>query len=148
MTKYKNTYKGVNSRLDEIQAAMLSVKLKYLNNEINRRREITSRYLDEINNSLIVLPENTELGEHVWHLFVVQCDNRDALQTHMNALGVATLIHYPLPPHKQKAYHEWNENKLPITELLHDRVLSIPVDPTMTDSDISKVIVSINQFKN
>lgn len=144
--KYKNIYQGVNSRLDEIQAAMLNVKLKYLNNEINQRRYITSRYLNEINNLRINLPILTIANTHVWHLFVVQCEKRELLQKHLQENDVQSLIHYPLPPHKQAAYKEWNGLAFPITEVIHKQVLSLPVYPTMSDSEIGSVIAAVNTF--
>lgn len=144
--RYENVYQGVNSRLDEIQAAMLSVKLKYLENEIKIRRHITNRYLTEINNPEIVLPKVTDKESHVWHLFVIQCENRDKLQKHLSNVGIQSLIHYPIPPHKQLAYKEFSYLNLPITERLHMQVLSLPVDPTISESHISDIIKSINDF--
>jgi len=144
--KYKNIYKGINSRLDEIQAAMLSVKLPYLDKETEQRRYIAQRYLNEIKNGNILLPTSTTELSHVWHLFVIQSEYRNALQKHLQKQGVNTLIHYPIPAHKQQAYQEYCELKLPVTEKLHEQVLSLPVDPTMSDSDISSVINAINEF--
>lgn len=144
--KYENIYQGINSRLDEIQAAMLSIKLPHLEIEIKQRRYITNRYLNEINNPEIILPKVGEVDSHVWHLFVVQCANRDALQKHLQEQGVQSLIHYPVPPHKQQAYKKWNHLVLPLTEKIHQQVLSLPVDPTMNESDISRVISVINEF--
>ena len=144
--KYENIYQGVNSRLDEIQAAMLSVKLPYLDKEMKQRRHIADRYLNEINNDLITLPSAGKINSHVWHLFVVQCANRDMLQKHLKEQGIQSLIHYPVPPHKQQAYKEWNHLNLPITEKIHQQVLSLPVDPTMNEADITVVVNAINQF--
>ena len=144
--KYENIYQGVNSRLDEIQAAMLSVKLKHLNVEINQRRYITNRYLNEINNPRIELPRLDNENSHVWHLFVVRCAYRDTLQKHLQENGVQSLVHYPLPPHKQQAYKEWNDMSLSHTEKLHQQVMSLPVDPTMKDEDIEFVIEVVNSF--
>jgi len=145
--KYKNIYQGVNSRLDEIQAAMLSVKLNYLDDEIKRRRYITQRYLTEINNPLIKLPKIEIATTHVWHLFVVQCEQRDDFQQYLQTNGVQSLIHYPLPPHKQQAYKEWNDLEFTLTENMHQQVLSLPVDPTMTANNVNKVIAVVNGFK-
>lgn len=144
--KYENLYSGLNSRLDEIQAAMLRVKLPYLDEETIRRQEIAKRYLNGITNSVIQLPNVMEETGHVWHLFVVQCVERDALQSWLQEHGVQTLIHYPIPPHKQKAYSEWNNLSLPLTERIHQQVLSLPMDPTMSDEAIEKVIAAVNGF--
>ncbi|MEI8602890.1 DegT/DnrJ/EryC1/StrS family aminotransferase [Shewanella sp. PP-Sp27a-2] len=145
--KYENIYQGVNSRLDEIQAAMLSVKLAYLDSETKARRYITTRYLNEINNHLVELPKRDEFKTHVWHLFVVRCNNREALQQHLLYQGIQSLIHYPIPPHKQMAYKEFNNLNLVKTEELHRTVLSLAVDPTMTDADVTDVINAVNNFK-
>lgn len=144
--KYENIYQGVNSRLDEIQAAMLSVKLVHLDAETKVRRHITKRYLNEINNPAVILPIAAGGNTHVWHLFVVQCANRDALQKHLQEQGVQSLIHYPLPPHKQQAYKQWNHLDLPKTERIHRQVLSIPVDPTMDDLAVTRVVNAVNSY--
>lgn len=149
--KYKNIYQGVNSRLDEIQAAMLSVKLKYLEEDIQRRREIGELYMRRIDNESIRLPLDKDvsalsLESHVWHLFVVRSDNRDALQKHLAQAGIQTLIHYPIPPHKQEAYKEWNELSFPVTEEIHSQVLSLPIGPTMSITDAEAVISACNSF--
>ncbi|WP_283597171.1 DegT/DnrJ/EryC1/StrS family aminotransferase [Photobacterium phosphoreum] len=144
--KYENLYKGVNSRLDEIQAAMLSVKLDYLDNETKLRRHVANRYLSEINNSLITLPCYKVEENHVWHLFVIRCNQREKLQNHLDNQGIQTLIHYPLPPYKQKAYSEWSDLSLPITENIHETVLSLPISPLLSDEDISFIIKSVNGF--
>ncbi len=146
--KYENIYQGVNSRLDEIQAAMLSIKLRYLEAELKQRRHITNRYLNEIKNPSITLPSVGEVDTHVWYLFVVRCANRDALQTHLQEQGVQSLIHYPLPPHKQQAYNKWNHLNLPITEKIHQKVLSVPVDPTMIEENVEIVICALNSYIN
>ncbi|MFB2679533.1 DegT/DnrJ/EryC1/StrS family aminotransferase [Shewanella mangrovisoli] len=144
--KYENLYQGVNSRLDEIQAAMLRVKLQYLEAETLRRQNIAKTYRDEINNLLITLPCVNEELAHVWHLFVVRCENREALQQHLSDKGIQTLIHYPIPPHKQQAYGHYVDLQLPLTELIHQQVLSIPLDPTMNAENIAKVIEAMNEF--
>ncbi|WP_323887374.1 DegT/DnrJ/EryC1/StrS family aminotransferase [Aeromonas veronii] len=144
--KYENLYQGVNSRLDEIQAAMLRVKLRYLEIETARRQQISQTYRYHINNPLITLPQVNEELAHVWHLFVVRCDNREALQQYLATKGVQTLIHYPIPPHKQQAYANYSQLKLPLTELIHSQVLSIPLDPTMSDEVIKQVIIAMNEF--
>nr|WP_243887848.1 DegT/DnrJ/EryC1/StrS family aminotransferase [Shewanella algae] len=144
--KYENFYQGVNSRLDEIQAAMLRVKLKYLPKETNRRQEIAKQYLGGITNPHVILPVVAEELAHVWHLFVVRCSERKKLQQHLSAHGIQTLIHYPIPPHKQAAYSYWNEKSLPLTEKIHSEVLSLPIDPTMNQQAIDKVITALNCF--
>ncbi|MCU8104642.1 DegT/DnrJ/EryC1/StrS family aminotransferase [Shewanella sp. SM101] len=144
--KYENLYQGVNSRLDEIQAAMLRVKLHHLEAETARRQHIAQTYRANIINPLIVLPVVAEELAHVWHLFVVRCENREALQQHLTDNGVQTLIHYPIPPHKQQAYQQYAEMHLPLTEQIHQQVLSIPLDPTMSDAAVKQVIAAMNEF--
>ena len=148
--KYKNLVPGVNSRLDEIQAAMLDVKLKYLDQETHHRRHIASLYLNGIKNPLIQLPLNginaESYEQHVWHLFVIRTNQREALQKHLNKQGIQTLIHYPIPPHKQQAYKEWNNLNFPLTELIHEQVLSLPICPTQKLEDTLKVIELCNAF--
>ncbi len=152
--KYKNLFQGTNSRLDEIQAAMLSVKLKHLDAETQRRREIAVAYCAGIKNSKIILPKiqyqavNVEQSySHVWHLFVIRTQHREALQKYLNEQGVQTLIHYPIPPHQQQAYKEWNSQRYPLTDAMHKQVLSIPISPIITDSEVQNIIVIINNFK-
>lgn len=144
--KYENIYQGVNSRLDEIQAAILSVKLKHLDAQTNLRREVANAYMQNIKNDYIRLPEVSEKETHVWHLFVIRTAHREALQAHLARNKVQTLIHYPVPPHKQKAYSEWNSLSYPVTEQIHDEVLSIPLGPTMTQEDVDAVINACNSF--
>ena len=145
--KYENLYLGVNSRLDEIQAAMLRVKLKYLDEETLRRQEIARRYKTEINNSFIVLPKVENEEEHVWHLFVVRCSIRGGLQKKLAEDGIQTAIHYPIPPHKQKAYEKYNSKELPLTEVIHNEILSLPIAPTMSDEEVGLVIEAMNRFQ-
>ncbi|HIC8603603.1 DegT/DnrJ/EryC1/StrS family aminotransferase [Citrobacter freundii] len=144
--KYLNLYKGVNSRLDEIQAAMLRVKLKMLNHDIHIRQRIAQRYLSEIKNPLLELPYVEYMDNHVWHLFVLKTANREKLQIWLKQHGIQSLIHYPIPPHKQHAFKEIVGLSLPLTEELHTQVLSIPMDPTMVEDDISLVINALNGF--
>ena len=145
--KYVNIYQGLNSRLDEIQAAVLDVKLKYIDEENQVRRDIAKRFINEISNSKIILPENPQNEtEHVWHLFVIRTENRETLQAYLTENGVQTLIHYPIPPHKQQAYKEWNDLSFPISEQIHNEVLSLPVSPVMGEDEISKVIELLNKF--
>ncbi|MCU1792657.1 DegT/DnrJ/EryC1/StrS family aminotransferase [Pectobacterium polaris] len=147
--KYENLYQGVNSRLDELQAALLAVKLKYLDETNRRRQEIAKAYCSGIVNELISLPYLPEhTSEHVWHLFVIQCDNRDKLQKFLSEKGIQTLIHYPTPPHLQHAYLELGliEGSLPITESIHKKVLSLPMGPTLSDTEVQEVITALNEY--
>lgn len=143
--KYINEYQGFNSRLDEIQAAFLSVKLKYLDTENQRRREIAQFYLDHIRNEKIILPKAAGLS-HIWHLFVIRTKERDSLQSYLAGKGIQTLIHYPVPPHKQKAYRHWNERSFPVTEQIHREALSLPVSPVMTEEEVKLVVEAVNNF--
>ncbi|KAF1021683.1 MAG: dTDP-3-amino-3,6-dideoxy-alpha-D-galactopyranose transaminase [Acinetobacter bereziniae] len=149
--KYKNLVPGVNSRLDEIQAAMLNVKLKFLDTETQHRRKIANLYLTKINSPLIELPLNhinaEEYQQHVWHLFVIRTEHREALQKYLVENGVQTLIHYPIPPHEQQAYKEWNHLSYPISEQIHAEVMSLPIGPTLSLDDANKVIQICNSFK-
>jgi len=144
--KYENIYKGVNSRLDEIQAAILRVKLKYLDEEIERRRKIARFYLKNIKNDNVILPKVREDSNHVWHLFVIRTEKRDKLQKYLLDKGIHTLIHYPIPPHKQIAYKEWNDRSYPITEKISKEVLSLPISGVLTLEEAEKVIEAINEF--
>lgn len=143
--KYENLYKGLNSRLDEIQAAFLKIKLKHLEADNARRKEIATMYLEGINNTQIVLPKCKT--DSVWHLFVVRCANREKLQAHLMDNGIQTLIHYPIPPHKQEAYKELNHLHFPITEQIHREVLSLPISPVMQDDEVKYVVNAVNAFK-
>lgn len=145
--KYKNKYKGMNSRLDEIQAAMLRVKLKHLDRDTKVRQTVAKQYLEEINNPLIELPEVTNVEGHVWHLFVIKTNHREELQKYLSDNGVQTLIHYPIPPHKQLAYGDWKDFNLPVAEKIHETILSLPIGPTISAADILLVIDSVNSFK-
>lgn len=145
--KYINIYQGLNSRLDEIQAAVLDVKLKYIDDENSQRRKIAKRFILEINNEKIVLPENPENeNEHVWHVFVIRSSERASLQEYLTNNDVQTLIHYPIPPHKQKAYKEWNGLSFPITEKIHEEVLSLPISSILGDEDVDQIISILNQY--
>ena len=145
--KYVSDYKGRNSRIDELQAAFLQVKLKYLNSDNARRQQIGRRYEQEISNPLIWLPRPMGDGENVYHLFPVFSAERDALQQYLVEHGVETLVHYPVPPHRQKCYSEWNNLSLPITEQLSREELSLPMSPVLTDEEVSEVIRLVNEFK-
>lgn len=153
--KYQNEYQGLNSRLDEMQAAFLDVKLKYLDAENQRRRELAQYYCDNIKQSEIILPNrnNSSLFKpnlslsHVWHLFVIRSPYRDDLQKYLKEKGIQTIIHYPIPPHKQQAYKEWNDLRLPVTEQIHKEELSLPISPVAIIEEIRIVIDIINNFK-
>lgn len=149
--KYVNDYQGLNSRLDEIQAVVLRVKLKYLDRDNQRRRDVAQYYSERIVNPDLVLPLQGQgesigsLKSHVWHLFVMRTKNRDSLLHFLNENGVQTLIHYPIPPHKQKAYSLYNNYSFPITEQIHREVLSLPIGPTISPTDIEKVVFLLNE---
>lgn len=145
--KYENLYKGLNSRLDEIQAAILSIKLKYIDTENEKRREIASFYLKNISNSSVILPRYEATENHVWHLFVIRTPNRERLQKYLLDNGVQTMVHYPIPPHKQKAYAEWNDLTYEISEKIHDEVLSLPISPVMTLEQAKRVVEVINNYE-
>ena len=145
--KYENIYQGVNSRLDEMQAALLRVKLKHLDAETQHRREISKLYREQITNSHVCLPETEDENSHVWHLFVLRSQYRDQLQEHLINSGVQTLIHYPIPPHQQKAYEDWKALQLPTTQKIHNEVLSIPISPAMSIKDAREVCDAINNFQ-
>lgn len=145
--KYVNIYKGLNSRLDELQAAVLDVKLKYISHENDTRREVAKRFISEINNPKITLPENpADEKEHVWHVFVIRTEKRDELQAHLTEKGIHTIIHYPIPPHKQEAYKEYNNLSFPITEKMHEEVLSLPISSVLEEEEIQAIIKAVNEF--
>jgi dTDP-4-amino-4,6-dideoxygalactose transaminase len=146
--KYVFKYQGLNSRMDEVQAAFLSVKLKYLDVENEIRRKIADYYAENIKNDRILLPLQEVNGEsHTHHLFVVRTKQRDDLQAYLSASGVQTLIHYPIPPHKQECYKEWNSLLLPVTEQIHREVLSLPVSPVMTIDEVKYIVDTIQEWK-
>ena len=144
--KYVNSVKGLNSRLDEMQAAILSCKLTRLNLDNQVRQKIANRYLREIQNPWIKLPSPGASGEHVWHIFALRSEKRHALQEHLKKWGINTLVHYPVPPHKQKAYAEWNSLSFPITESIANTELSIPLYPQLSSEEISQIIEAVNAF--
>jgi dTDP-4-amino-4,6-dideoxygalactose transaminase len=146
--KYENLYQGLNSRLDELQAAILRVKLKYLDVTNEQRRSVAIRFLKEIRNSSIQLPASCHFEENVWHLFVVRTLNRNALQQHLFQQGVQTMVHYPIPPHQQPAYSLRKLGHFPITEKIHQEVLSLPMGPHLEEIDIIKIIESCNNYQN
>ena len=145
--KYVNIYKGVNSRLDEIQAAVLSVKLKNLDADNERRRDIAEKYNAGITNPLLILPQTSNSEEHVFHIYPVFCKQRELLQQHLLECGIETLIHYPIPPHKQEALKEFNHFEFPITERIHNEELSLPCHPAMSNNEVEAVINAANAFK-
>lgn len=144
--KYENLYKGINSRLDEMQAAILRIKLKYLDEEIKKRREIAHYYSENIKNEKIILPTLRENHHHVWHVFIVRTENRGALRQYLLDSGIQTLTHYPIPPHKQIAYQEWKGESFPISEKIHAEVLSLPICGIQSLEDTKRVVQVINEF--
>lgn len=144
--KYHNIYKGINSRLDEIQAAVLDVKLKCLDDDNNKRREIAKYYLANIKNPNIILPQTYDKQAHVWHIFAIRTKDRNRLQEYLKDNGIQTLIHYPIPPHKQECYKEWNNLSFPITEKIHNEILSLPISPVMTLEEAKETVKVINEY--
>lgn len=144
--KYHNDFIGVNSRLDELQAAFLNVKLPNLGNENQRRRAIAKRYLSEIKNDKISLPAYDGAQNHVFHLFVIRTKKRDELQKYLMDNNIQSQIHYPIPPHKQKALPQFNHLSFPITERMHDEVLSLPMSPVLTEVEVDYVIKTVNAW--
>lgn len=145
--KYQNCIKGVNSRLDELQAAFLRVKLKYLDNENHRRREIASQYERGIVCKDITLPNEGADRNVVWHIYPVRTKRREELKAYLAGNGVDTMVHYPIPPHKQLAYLEWTSKQLPVTEAIHHEILSLPISPVMSNDEVDKIISLLNDFK-
>ena len=144
--KYVNIYKGINSRLDEIQAAALLVKLPRLNSDNEKRRDVARRYLAGIKNPLVQLPSSGEWAGNVFHVFPVFCDKRDALQQFLSDMGVETIVHYPIAPHRQQAMQEYAHLSFPITEKIHATELSLPMSPLLTDGEVQAVIDAVNAF--
>ena len=144
--KYVFKYIGRNSRLDEIQAAVLDVKLKHLVEDNAHRKMVAQKYYVQINNPLIKLPDSVPDEQNVYHLFPVFCEKRDELQDYLEKNGVGTVIHYPVPPHKQECYREWNGMSLPVTEYISDHELSLPIGPSITVEEVSRVISLLNSF--
>ena len=145
-SKYVNDYLGINSRLDEVQAAFLRLKLQQLDDDNQVRREIAKRYLTEIKNTRVDLPTYDGSNNHVFHAFVIRTANRDALMAHLDSHEVQYLIHYPIPPHKQQAFKQFNKLNLPITEHIHATVLTLPLSPVMTQNEVTKVINTLNAY--
>jgi dTDP-4-amino-4,6-dideoxygalactose transaminase len=145
--KYQHLFQGVNSRLDELQAALLRVKLAYLDEEVALRRRVAARYREGIRHPAIAVPAVAREEGHVWHLFVVRCRRRDDLQRHLQARGIHTLVHYPVPAHRQPAYAGLGHLSLPLTERLHAEVLSLPLTPALDDAAIEEVISACRSFE-
>jgi dTDP-4-amino-4,6-dideoxygalactose transaminase len=145
--KYVNDYQGLNSRLDEIQAAVLLVKLKRIDSDNQKRQGIAEYYIQNIKHSKIILPQiNSNDNSHVWHLFVIYCENREKLQKYLTRNDIQTLIHYPIPPHKQMAYKTLGKLSYPITEDIHKNVLSLPISPIMNIEEVKRITDTINSF--
>ncbi len=145
--KYNNIFQGINSRLDEIQAAVLDIKYKFLDEDNEKRRKIADFYSKNIKNPLITLPETYARESHVWHIYPVRTVNRNKLQQFLLDNGIQTLIHYPIPPHKQQCFKEWNNLSFPITEKIHEEILSIPISPVLSAAEMQKVVEVINEFE-
>ena len=144
--KYENKYQGLNSRLDEIQAAFLNVKLKYIQKDIEARQKVANYYLENIKNPNFSLPKVLNQEGHVWHLFVIRSKNREKLQVYLNENGIQTLVHYPIPPHKQVAYKEFNNLSFPITEKIQNEVLSLPISAMISNAEMKIVSEAINNY--
>ena len=145
-TKYEHLYKGTNSRLDEIQAAMLNVKLQYLDHETSKRQEIARYYIQHISNQHVVLPSTQNIHSHVWHLFVIRTPDRNRFMQFLYRHGIETMIHYPTPIHHQKAYREFFHLNLPITEKIHKEVVSLPLNPLLKSHEIKHIVDVVNHF--
>lgn len=144
--KYVFHYKGRNSRLDEIQAAILDVKLKYLDEDNQLRKDVAKYYIEHINNPAVILPNVMDWNAHVFHIFPIRCAKRDRLQQYLTENRVQTNINYPIPPHKQTCYKEWNALSFPITEQIHNEELSLPMSPVMQEKDIQIIVELINKW--
>lgn len=144
-TKYLFEYKGKNSRMDEIQAAILDVKLKYLDAENKRRKQIAEYYLSHIHHPLVTLPTAAD-RDSVWHIFPILCEQRDRLQQHLAQTGIETLVHYPIPPHRQPCYAEWQHLSLPVTETIHRTELSLPCHPCLSAEACTQVAEAVNSY--
>ncbi|RMB57450.1 DegT/DnrJ/EryC1/StrS family aminotransferase [Dokdonia sinensis] len=144
--RYVSKYLGINSRLDEVQASLLRLKLKNLDADNEKRRVIARRYLAEIKNPKLTLPQWSDGNDHVFHLFVIRCEERNALEKYLTENGVGTIIHYPIPPHKQEALVAFAQLDFPVTERIHREVISIPLSPVMTMEEVGKVILVLNAF--
>lgn len=146
--KYVFKYIGRNSRLDEIQAAILNVKLKYLDEDVAIRKKVAEYYITHITNPRIITPGITDWDNHVFHIFPIRCKDRNELQKYLMDNGVQTIIHYPIPPHKQECYREWNNLSFPITEQIHAEELSLPMSPVITEEEIGIVTDLLNRWEH
>lgn len=147
LIKYQFDYQGINSRLDEIQATVLSVKLPYLANQLSRRRTVAKRYLTELKPTYISLPPADTVDEDAWHLFVIRSTDREVLREYLKEKGIGTDVHYPVPPHKQPAMSDWKHLSFPITEKVHREILSIPMNHVLSDEQVTYIITTLNAFK-
>ena len=145
--KYVFKYCGRNSRLDEIQAAVLGVKLKYLDEDVAIRKEVAKYYIKNITNTQIITPIVADWDAHVFHIFPILCKQRDKLQKYLSENGIQTIIHYPVPPHKQECYKEWNDMSFPITEQIHNEELSLPISPVLDLDELAYVVKIINKYR-
>ena len=147
--KYENLYKGLNSRLDEIQAAILSVKLENLDKDNARRKQIATYYLNHILNEKVILPSrvNIDSRSHVYHLFVVRVSNRESFREFLKKKNIGSDVHYPIPPHKQKAFNEFNEHSYPVSEKIHSEVVSLPCGLHLSDGDVNEIVKAVNQYR-
>jgi len=148
MLKYQNEYKGINSRLDEIQAAFLNIKLKHLDDDNEARRAIADIYLNNISNPQIILPAPPlDKNAHVWHIFPIRTNDRERLQEFLKNRDINTMVHYPIPPHKQRAFKEWNHLSFPVTELIHEQILSLPISPVLTKEEAETIAEAVDQYE-
>ena len=145
--KYVFKYIGINSRMAETDAAVLDVKLKYLDDDNRKRQELAAFYYEHIDNSLIMLPKRLGDENNVYHQFPIFCEHRDELQKYLKEHGIETLIHYPIPPHQQACYREWNHRSFPITEKIHAQELSIPMNQAISTEEAEAVVSALNSFK-
>lgn len=145
--KYHHIFKGTNSRLDEIQAAVLDIKLKHLDEDNDRRREIAKFYRENIKNPNIILPQLKEEENHVWHIFAVRINDRDRLKKYLEGNGIETNIHYPTAPHKQECYKELEHLSFPVSEKIHKEILSLPISPVLTNEEVTKIVKVINDYE-
>jgi len=144
--KYRNKFKGINSRLDEMQAAFLSIKLQTLDEDNARRRRVADTYLRDMQNSAVTLPLVNDSDGHVWHVFAVRVTHRESFQQHLLANGIQTVVHYPIPPHRQEAYPQWHGDSYPISEAIHNGIISLPMSPVMTEAQVQQVIRAVNSY--
>ena len=145
--KYENKYQGINSRLDEIQAAFLNVKLKHIQKDIEKRRKVANYYLNNIKNDKIILPKLVAKESHVWHLFVVRTTDRNKFMNFLDENDIESIIHYPIPPNKQKAYKNFNKLMFPITDTISSQIISLPISSVLDKSDLNKIVKVVNRYE-